>query len=236
MLSPAGSTLPRLAGELDVDLYLLDPRGGAAGIARQLAELTDALLTDVLTIVDVGGDILAHGDEPTLRSPLADSLILAATVAFDGARALVTGAGIDGELPESLVHERYDQLGAQLTHRLTAADVAPFRTLFDWHPSEATGLLCAAAEGVRGTAEIRDQGFPVVLSDRTSEVHTLPAQRIADINHIAQQLRGTLSLHDAEAALRATGRQSEIDYERRKAKQRSRASASSRRPPRPPPP
>src|SRR4051794_6667449 len=78
-IPPAGSTLPRLAAELAADLYLLDARGGAQGLANQLAELTNELGVDRVTIVDVGGDILAHGDEPTLRSPLADSLVLAAT-------------------------------------------------------------------------------------------------------------------------------------------------------------
>ena len=107
------------------------------------------------------------------------------------ARVLVTGAGIDGELPETLVLERYEQLDAQLVHRLTAEDVEPFRPLFDWHPSEATGLLCAAAAGTRGTAEIRDQGFPVVLSDHTPDVHAPARSRASSsVNRIAQ-LRGT---------------------------------------------
>jgi hypothetical protein len=224
--APAGSTLPRLAAELDADLYLLDPRGGAEGLARQLDELARALDAQRITIVDVGGDILAHGDEPTLRSPLADSLVLAATASLASVNALLTGAGIDGELPESLVRERYDQLGAQLVHRLSSDDVDAFRPLFDWHPSEATGLLWAAAAGTRGTAEIRDQGLPVVLTDHTPDVHALPARRILEINHIARELRHTRSLEAAEAALVAAGRESEIDYERRKASTRHVATAT----------
>jgi hypothetical protein len=102
-------------------------------------------------------------------------------------------------------------------HRLTADDVDAFRPLFDWHPSEATGLLCAAATGVRGTAEIRDQGFPVSLSDRTPEVHAIPDGRALTFNRIAHELRRSNSLAEVEAVLRASGRQSEIDYERRKA-------------------
>jgi hypothetical protein len=215
--APAGSTLPRLAAELDADLYLLDPRGGADGLACQLAELTRTLGSERVTIVDVGGDILANGDEPTLRSPLADSLVLAATASLNQVDALLTGAGIDGELPEELVRERYDQLGAQLVHRLSPDDVDPFRLLFNWHPSEATGLLCAAAAGTHGTAEIRDQALPVVLSDQTPEVHALPARRLLEVNHIARELRHTHSLEAAETVLRATARGSEIDYERRKA-------------------
>jgi hypothetical protein len=226
VVAPAGSTLPRLAAELDADLFLLDPRGGAQGLAGQLIELTRLLGTSAVTIVDVGGDILARGDEPTLRSPLADSLVLAATAGFAQARVLITGAGIDGELPEDLVLERYAQLRAKFVHRLTSTDVDPFRSLFDWHPSEATGILCAAAAGTRGTAEIRDQGFPVVLSDHTPDVHALPAQRVRDFNRIAQRVEPARSLQEAEATLLATGRRSEIDYERRKAKQRGEVAAA----------
>jgi hypothetical protein len=223
--APAGSTLPRLAAELDADLFLLDPRRGAAGLAGQLGELVSSLHAARVTIVDVGGDILAHGDEPTLRSPLADSLVLAATDSLDHVQALVTGAGIDGELPENLVRERYDELDAQLVHQLSEPEVESFRPLFDWHPSEATGLLCAAAAGTRGTAEIRDQGLAVTLSDHTAEVHSLPAHRIVKINQLAQRLHHTDSLEAAETALRVSGRGSEIDYERRKASNRSHPTA-----------
>jgi hypothetical protein len=170
-----------------------------------------------VTIVDVGGDILAHGDEPTLRSPLADSLVLAATADIDDVRLIITGPGIDGELPESLILDRYEQLGAKLVHRLSVADVTDFRPLLEWHPSEATGLLCAAAAGTRGTAEIRDQGFPVSLSDRTPEVHAIPDGGAFTSNRIARELRRSSSLADVETTLRALGRESEIDYERRKA-------------------
>jgi hypothetical protein len=142
-------------------------------------------------------------------------------------RVLIAGAGIDGELPEALVRERYNQLGAELVHQLQPDDVEPFRNLFDWHPSEATGLLAAAAIGTRGIAEMRDQGFAVTLGDRTPEIHALAADVVFDANNVAQQLRGTFSLDQAERAVRAaTGRESEIDYERRKATMRVRSSAA----------
>jgi hypothetical protein len=215
---PAGSTLPQLAAELRAELFLLDPSGGAQGLARQLSELARLLDRQTVTIVDVGGDILAHGDEPTLQSPLADSLVLAATATLDNVQVLVTGAGIDGELPEGLVLERYEQLGAQTIHTLSTADVNGFRPLFEWHPSEATGLLCAAAAGVRGIAEIRAR-LHVELTDHTPEIARLDYTPVMRANQLAQQLVDTGSLAEADEALRSAGRDSEIDYERRKARQ-----------------
>ncbi|MEU3185134.1 DUF1152 domain-containing protein [Streptomyces sp. NPDC006923] len=50
--------------------------------------------------LDVGGDILARGDEPTLPSPLAEALALAARRQVDGpVRLLIAGPGLDGEIP-----------------------------------------------------------------------------------------------------------------------------------------
>jgi hypothetical protein len=225
--APAGSTLPRLAAELDADLYLLDPRDGAQGLGRQIAELAELLDAPSVTIVDVGGDILAHGDEPTLRSPLADSLVLAATAPLaDDVQLLVTGPGVDGELPKALVLDRYHQLRARVIHRLAAADTEPFRRLFEWHPSEATGLLCAAAAGTRGTAEIRDRRYPVALTQDTPDVHVLDHPPALETNRLARALLNTRSLTAAEDAVRAAGRDSEIDYERRKAHQRQHAPAT----------
>jgi hypothetical protein len=65
-----------------------------------------------------------------------------------------------------------------------------------------------------------------VLSDHTADVHALPAQRVIDLNRIARRLQPTRSLQEAESALLATGRPSEIDYERRKAKHRDEVAAA----------
>lgn len=224
--APAGSTLPRLAAELDADLFLLDPRDGALGLREQLSELRDLLDAPTVTIVDVGGDILAHGDEPALRSPLADALVLAATAALSDCHVLVTGAGLDGELAEPVVYQRYEQVGARIVGRLSPADTEPFRPLFEWHPSEATGLLCAAAAGARGTAEIRDSGLRVALTDKTIDIAHADHAPVLRVNRLAQQLVATHTLEEAEAVLRATGRTSEIEYERRKARQQQQTRAA----------
>ena len=92
--------------------------------------------------------------------------------------------------------------------------------MFEWHPSEATGLLCAAAAGARGTPEIRDRGFPVTLTDHTPEVHKLTSTRVFELNRLARAMASTRSLAAVEDAIRANGRDSEIDYEWRKAQQR----------------
>ncbi len=215
---PGGSTLPRLAAELAATLYLLDPRGGASGLHRQLLELVGVLRADRVQLVDVGGDVIAAGNEPGLRSPLADGLAVAAAASLDRPTdVLVAGAGLDGELSEQHVLDRCQALGGTLAHRLTASDARPFGRLFDWHPSETTGLLYAAAMGLRGTAEVRGDGLTVRLSDHSSAVYRLDHTNVLTHSRVAHALLGTRSLAEADAALTSIGIPSEIAYERTKA-------------------
>ena len=76
--------------------------GGPAAIAAGLAAALTALDGDLLLFVDVGGDVLAHGDEPGLRSPLCDAMLLAAAQQLGAAGAPVLlglfGSGCDSEL------------------------------------------------------------------------------------------------------------------------------------------
>ncbi|WP_416072303.1 DUF1152 domain-containing protein [Streptomyces sp. ME18-1-4] len=112
-----------------------------------------------IDVLDVGGDVLARGDEPTLKSPLVDSLTLAACGQVNAAvRLLAAGTGLDGELS----HEDLQGMLGPLVHAFTAEDAEPISSVLEWHPSEATGMLAAAARGVRGTCEVRDAGLPIL--------------------------------------------------------------------------
>lgn len=218
---PAGSTLPRLAAELDADLYLLDPTRGASDLGGQMDELVNIVGADVLRLVDVGGDILARGDEAGLRSPLADSLSLAAAAGLDvPVDVLMCGPGLDGELAEAYVLERSAALGAEESAFRLQPTGPDLDSLFRWHPSETTGLLWAAASGTRGTAEIRDRGLPVQLTERSTRVWRFRHSDVLEANRIASDLRGTRSLDEVEEELRRYPCGSEIDYERQKAASR----------------
>ena len=212
---PAGSTLPRLAADLSDQLVLLDPTGGAVGIRGQLCELVTVYESTTVTVVDVGGDAIAHGDEPGLRSPLADGLVLAACddlpVPTD---VLIAGPGLDGELPESDV---LATTGTTPLITLKAEHIEPFRHALDWHPSEATALLAGAARGLRGRVEVRDSGLGVDLTDRSPNVYRLDLADALAANQLASRLIATASLAEAEDITRSVCGFSEIDYERDKA-------------------
>ncbi|MFF1325664.1 DUF1152 domain-containing protein [Streptomyces chartreusis] len=213
-IAPAGSTLPRLAAELPHTFALLDPHHGAEGVTRQLEELVSDLAPASIDVLDVGGDILARGDEPTLKSPLADALTLAACCQVNApVRLLVAGPGLDGELPLDYVR---GMLGP-LVHSFTARDAESVSSVLEWHPSEATGMLAATARGVRGTCEIRDAGMPVSLTDEGPTVHQVDLDEALSRNQLARAVLTTESLDEVEAHSREICGYSEIDYERNKA-------------------
>lgn len=218
---PGRSLLPRLAAETAARILLLDPTHGARGIADTLLDLVDSLSPEPFRIIDVGGDAIARGDEPELRSPLADGLALAACSDLEPTGVLVAGPGLDGELSEESVRARIAALGGKLALRLTESDVKPFLPLLSWHPSEATALLIAAARGLRGQVEIREQAAPVTLTEHSAHVYWLPFAEVRAGSLLVPALERSRSLEEAETITRQVVGHSEIDYERQKTARRA---------------
>jgi hypothetical protein len=189
------STLPRLAAQVwPHTVALFDLHAGVAGLARQLDAVAGAFGPGTIDVLDTGGDILARGDEPTLRSGLADAMTLAACARSSArVRLLVAGAGLDGELPASQVLAR---LGPPVV-TLTAAHARPVLPVLAWHPSEAAALLAAAALGVRGRCEMRDAAAPVPLTDDGPVVREVPLDEALRANALARSLMDTASFAEA---------------------------------------
>lgn len=167
-----------------------------------------------IDLLDVGGDILARGDEPTLKSPLADALTLAACCQVNApVRLLVAGPGLDGELP---VDEVRSLLGT-LVHTFTSADAESVSSVLEWHPSEATGMLAATARGIRGVCEVRDAGLPIALTEEGPTVHEVDMDEALSRNQLARAILSTATLDEVETHSREVCGYSEIDYERNKA-------------------
>lgn len=185
-VTPAGSTLPDLAADLPARLVLLDPWQGLGAMAEQIRRLVDAG-HDHVRIVDVGGDILAHGHEDTLCSPLVDALALAACrLAGVPATVYVAGPGTDGEVPQADVLDRLN--GDVLTP--VAQDAAAIRTALSWHPSEASALFAAAVDGVRGP--VRTVNHLIPLTDASARIHSTGLDEALAHNAVAAHLLDAL--------------------------------------------
>ena len=138
----------------DEDVLLLDPHPGPAGIADGLATACRELGCDLLVLLDVGGDVLAHGDEPGLASPLADAVVLAAAAHLPGelsCLAVVFGAGCDGELDPAEVVERLEEVRAAGGHRgllpVDDAGLARASAAVAAVPTEASDMALRCARG-----------------------------------------------------------------------------------------
>ncbi|MER5809541.1 DUF1152 domain-containing protein [Streptomyces sp. NPDC002033] len=180
---PAGSTMPALAGDLPARLLLLDPARGLSGLARQIAAMAEAAGGGI-RIVDIGGDILTHGDEPGLCSPFGDALTLAAChLTGIPTTVHIAGPGLDGEIGEGPLLVRLATSRPLVPDRRATAAAA--RALA-WHPSEASALWAAALHGVRGT--VRTVNHVIPLTEVSPRLYPLPLHEAIAHNPVARAL------------------------------------------------
>jgi hypothetical protein len=215
----AESHMARVLGEPTV---LVDPNPGPARVAAGLADAARRLDCDALALVDVGGDVLAHGDEPGLASPLADAVLLAAArhLVDTGLRvvAAVFGAGCDGELDPAEVLERIGEVAAHGgwigTLGLDPRGVERLDAAVAEVPTEASAMALRCARGARGTTAIRRGRRTVELTPVGALTFYLdPHVAMATAARLADAVADAPSLLDANAILHRLGVRTELDYE-----------------------
>lgn len=223
---PANSLLPLLAADLPARLFLLDPVRGAVEAATHLARVAELVGAEHLYAVDVGGDALTFGNDEGLRSPLADQLALAACIrAAIPTTIIVAGLGLDGELDARDLAARIHAAGGSRLGGIDKQALAPARKALSWHPSEATGLLAAAADGYRGKVEIRDAAAQVTITERSVDVYGVALDAIEGLLPAAH-LTQTSSLTVASRIVERETGISELTYESAKAFQPRHPSAN----------
>lgn len=210
---PGRSVLPRLAETSGARIFLHDFDGGAIGLREQLQRLATSLDAEKLVVVDVGGDIVARGPEPGLRSPLADSITLAAALGTHIRTSLVVlGPGADAELQEGAVLNLLREAGASRAGLVAPDDVKGLGPVLFWHPTEASAVVAAAAEGMRGAVAMRRGRAATPVTDHTAEIWVLD-RPTEESFPLVWALQGTTDLREAESAMRSLA-VNEIDLER----------------------
>jgi len=217
----------RMAGFLCSETALVDIGGGATATGEGLADAAGRLDCDLLVAIDVGGDVLARGDEEGLASPLCDAVMLAAVVrAAERMPVLagVYGPGCDGELTPAEVIERIAGLarcGALLgSWGLTPAVCEQIEAAAHVVPTEASMMGVRCARGETGAAPIRGGLRTVELTPAgaiTFYFDPVTALR-GGAAPLAAAVRGSSSLEDAQASLAGLGLRTELDLERARAR------------------
>lgn len=220
----------RMAELLGEDIVLVDPTPGPAAIAASLAAAADALGTDLLVFVDVGGDVFAHGDEPGLGSPLCDALMLAvaARLAAEGRAVLggIFGPGCDGELTVPEVMERLARVGGAGglagVRGITPPVAARLEAAIDAVPTEASAQAVRSFRGVTGPAPIRRGERTVELTPAAAVTIYFDVRvAVREVGRLAGAVDEATTLDEANEALHELGVRSELDMERDRARPRA---------------
>lgn len=213
----AESHMARFLGE---ETVLVDPHGGPQTMAAAIDDGARQLGCDLVALVDVGGDVLAHGHEPGLASPLCDSLLLAAAAYMTTPTVgVVFGTACDGELTPDEVLERIAEVAAAGgllgAHGLTPPELTRLEAAVDMVPTEASAMALRCGRGDFGRAEIRGGRRTVPLSPLGSILFFYdPAVAIASAARLAGLVSDAASLEEAEMRLAGLGVRSELAYER----------------------
>ncbi|HEY2770945.1 MAG TPA: DUF1152 domain-containing protein [Solirubrobacteraceae bacterium] len=216
----AESRMAEFLGEATV---LIDIDNGPAAIADGLDAAVGRLGCDLLVFVDVGGDVLAQGDEPGLRSPLCDAITLAAASLL-GDRghqvlAAIFGTGCDAELTQDEVLSRLARVAAHQgllgARGLTDAVASRLEGAVELVLTEASAQAVSTFRGASGSVTIRGGARQLELSTLASVTFYLsvPAT-MAATGRLARAVLGAASLEQANDALHELSVRTELDLER----------------------
>ncbi len=214
----------RVAELLGASTVLIDPTPGPAEVADGLAAAAEAVYADTIVLLDVGGDVLAHGTETGLASPLADAVLLAAAPRLAGHHGLrvlgaVFGAGCDGELTAAEVSSRLAEVAAaggdlgQIP--LDTAALTLLERACAVVPTEASAMALRCAKGHIGRVPIRGGRRTVELTQAGGIVACFdPDAALRSSARLAQLVRNAPDMEAANALLTARGIATELRYER----------------------
>jgi hypothetical protein len=213
----------RMSQFLGAPTVLIDIHGGPAVVADGLALAADQLRCDLIVFVDVGGDLLAQGNEDGLRSPLCDALMLAAASRLvDAGRpalAAIFGVGCDAELTPDEVFARLSEVAADGglcgARGLTAPVTERLEAAIELVPTEASAQAVRAFRGASGRVTIRAGARTLELTPAAALTFYLDvAVTLRQTGRLARALADATSLEAANAALNALGVRTELDLER----------------------
>lgn len=215
----------RMAAHLGRQTVLLDITGGPRRTAAGILAAARELDCDTVVLLDVGGDVLAHGDEPGLASPLCDAVMLAAGALLSrdiDTVAAVYGPGCDGELTAAEVLERINELAEAKallgTWSLTPAACQLVEAAAEVVPTEASLQAVRCAQGERGEVAIRSGKRSVELTALGALTFFFdPSGAVQAAAPLAGAVRDADSIEGAREALLALGVKTELDLERARA-------------------
>jgi hypothetical protein len=216
----AESYMARFLGE---STLLVDIHPGPAAIAEGLRKAVDRFGVDLVCLIDVGGDVLAHGDESGLASPLCDAVMLAAGAHLHrhGIPVLagVFGPGCDGELTSEECLDRIAEVaragGLAGIHGLTPPVVDRLEAAVNEVPTDASAQPLRCFRGETGNQTIHEGLRSVALNPiGAMTVYFDPEAALRSTARLAGAVRDAASLDEANRILLRLGTPTELELER----------------------
>lgn len=207
-----------MANFLNERTIIVDVSKSVPVISRGLQETVDKLDLDLIIGVDAGGDILASGKEPGLKSPLCDAMMLAALRLLKIPTVIAVFApGCDGELTLSELVNRFElvarnsgYLGAR---GITPEDFSKMSKAIKYVKTEASFLPLRAWKGEHGIFKLRNGSRSVDLSILATLTFYFDTKVVYKISPIANALKGAKNFQEANQKLHKLGITTEYDFE-----------------------
>ena len=217
----------RVAKVLQQPVVYLDINHGVKQLVEDLNEVISLLGIDGVICLDVGGDVLARGNEPGLSSPLADAISLACCAQIKVPSLLAIYApNCDGELTlEELADyfEEFDQEGLLIGMRSHSSDEMEYlKSILEQGDviTEASRQPLHFFHGNRGESAIRGGKRHVSLNPAIMATYFFKLPELLSYCPLAQALLDNTSLLDANALLLDEFRLiSEYEFEKRQYEQ-----------------
>ncbi len=214
----ASFTETTVAEYVDNQVVLLDITKGLSGLRQGINTAANTLDIDLVVGVDAGGDALAHGNEPGLRSPIADGLGVATLTTINPQTMLgVIGYGSDGELTHAELQRRISAIASR-DGLLGAWGITPairdeLTTILEHVQTEASRIPVTAATGTFGSQSIRNGAVTVEATPLAPITMYFDPEVIAATSDIVTAVEGTTDLAAATAAIESLGIQTEFESE-----------------------
>ncbi len=207
-----------VAKALGIEVACFDASKGAVGLSRGFESFARDFGVDLIVGVDVGGDILASGDEDNLWSPLLDSVSLAALYRCSVATATAVHCpGCDGELTPEQVLKRVSEVAARggllCVIGISRCCTGDLERALSEAVTEASRAGYSAFRGVYGTFEMRCGSRKLTITPLSTVTYVMDTEVVYSLSKLAQAVRDTSSIWEARDALNRLGVPTELDLE-----------------------
>lgn len=199
-----------VARHYDTETALIDISHVVDAVRQGIDSAASQLDIDLVVGLDAGGDVLAEGGEPDVRSPVTDGIGLVALDDLERAACLgVFGQGSGGELTLDELEARFAEIanhgGIQGSWGLTPRVRNEMEAVLENVETEASRIPVEAAQRQFGHRTIRGGEVSVRLTPTSPVTFHIDPSTVATLSRIATAVREKNSLDQTTAALKDRG-------------------------------